>query len=160
LMEQQPGFVDAAMSNLVVCRFFASRAADMHAELSSSLAQLESGHAQYGSPATAAALSEGRGLVALREQDALRAVDYLHYAAAQWQALGHPYDQLRALVALGRALRQVGAVGEARAALDQALSLVEALAAQLDAAELKAAFLNSPLLQELHRAIAALSATA
>jgi hypothetical protein len=131
----------------------------MRVELKTSLTQLESAHAQYGSPVTAAALSEGRGLVALSERDAHRAVDYLQPAAAQWQVLGRPYDQVRVLVALGRALAQAGTAGEARLALDQALNLVEQLAAQLEDAEVQAAFLCSPLVQELDRAIAALSAT-
>src|SRR5207247_6614157 len=118
--------------------------------------QLERVDARLGSPTTAAALSEGRGLVALSERDGLRAVDYLRHAAARWQALGRPYDQVRVLVALGRALLQAGAAGEARVALDQALSLVGPLAAQLEDAEVQAAFLCSPLVQELDRAIAAL----
>jgi tetratricopeptide (TPR) repeat protein len=159
LMEQQQSFVDTSMSTLMVCRWFASRVPDMRAELNSSLAQLESAHAQYGSPVTAAALSEGCGLVALSERDAHRAVEYLQPAAAQWQALGRPYDQIRVLVALGRALSQAGAADEARLVLDQALNLVESLAAQLEDAEVQAAFLCSPLVQELDRAIAALSAT-
>jgi hypothetical protein len=85
-------------------------------------------------------------------------VEYLRQAAAQWQALGYPYDQVRVLIALGRTSSQAGAAGEARLALEQALNLVEPLAAQLEDAELQAAFLRSPLVQELHRAIAALSA--
>jgi hypothetical protein len=97
--------------------------------------------------------------VALSERDALRAVEHLHQAAAQWQALGQPYDQTRTLLDLGRALSQAGAAGEARLALDQALNLVEQLAAQLEDAEVQAAFLRSPLVQELDRAITALSAT-
>jgi hypothetical protein len=52
---------------------------------------------------------------------------------------------VRVLVALGRTLSQVGAAGEARVALDQALSLVELLAAQPGDAEVQAAFLCSPL---------------
>jgi len=140
------------MPHLAVCRWFASRAAEMREELKTSLALLERADARLGSPATAAALSEGRGLVALSEPDALRAVDYLHQAATQWQALDRPYDQARTLTDLGRALVLAGDAGEARAVLDQALRLVEPLAAQLDAAELKAAFLNSPLVQELRSA--------
>ena len=158
LMDQQPSFVDTHMSNLAVCRWFASRAPDMSVELNSSLAQLESAQAQYGSPATAAALSEGRSLVALSEGDALRAVEYLRHAAAQWQALGRPYDQARTLTDLGQVLMLTGDASEARAALDQAQSLVESLATQLDAAELKAAFLNSPLVQELRSARSAVLA--
>jgi tetratricopeptide (TPR) repeat protein len=159
LIEQERGFADTPMSNLVVCRWFASRTPDTRVELLTSLAQLECAHAQFGGPVTAAALSEGRGLVALSEGDALRAVDYLQQAAAQWQALGRPYDQARTLLDLGRALLQAGTASEARAALDQALSLVEPLAAQLEDAQVQAAFLCSPLVQELHRARAALSAT-
>ena len=150
LIEQQQYYWDSPMPHIAVCRWFASRAPDMRAELNSSLAQLESAHAQYGSPVTAAALNEGRGLVALSEPDALRAVEYLQHAAAQWQALGYPYDQVRVLVALGRALSQAGTADEARPALEQALNLVEPLAAQLEDAEMQAAFLCSPLVQELH----------
>jgi len=147
------------MPHLAVCRWFASRASEKGVELKTSLALLERADARLGSLATTAALNEGRGLVALSERDALRAVEYLRHAAAQWQALGYSYDQVRVLVALGRALLQAGTVGEARVALDQALNLVEPLAAQLEDAEVQAAFLCSPLVQELHRAIAALSAT-
>jgi DNA-binding SARP family transcriptional activator/tRNA A-37 threonylcarbamoyl transferase component Bud32 len=152
LIEQQQDYWDSTMPHLAVCRWFASRAAEMREELKTSLALLERVDARLGSPATAAALSEGRGLVALSEPDALRTVDYLHQVAAQWQALGRPYDQARTLSDLGRALALAGDAGEARAVLDQALSLVEPLAAQLDAAEQKAAFLNSPLVQELRSA--------
>jgi len=53
------------------------------------------------------------------------------------------------LTDLGRALALAGDATKARAALDQALSLVEALAAQLEDPEVKAAFLDSPLVQEL-----------
>jgi hypothetical protein len=53
---------------------------------------------------------------------------------------------------------QAGSAGEARLALDQALHLVEALAAQLDDAQVQAAFPCSPLVQELRHVIAALSA--
>ena len=53
-----------------------------------------------------------------------------------------------------------GDTGEARTALDQALSLVEALAGQLDDAELKDALLNSPLLQELQSVQSAVLAAA
>ncbi|MBC8075933.1 MAG: AAA family ATPase, partial [Chloroflexales bacterium] len=149
LFEQQPGFVDTYMSNLVVCRWFATRAPDLRLELKSSLAQLEYAHTQYGSAVTAAALSEGRGLVALSERDALRAVDHFHHAAMRWQALGRPYDQMRALSDLGRAFLQAGDDVQARTIFDWALSLIGTLAAQLEDPEVRAAFLNSPLVQEV-----------
>jgi tetratricopeptide (TPR) repeat protein len=116
------------------------------------LLALERADAQIGSPETAAALSEARGALALSEKDPLRPVEQLRRAAAGWQALGRPYDQARTLTDLGRALALAGDAPQARAAYDQALSLVESLAAQLDAGELKAAFLNSPLVQELRGA--------
>jgi tetratricopeptide (TPR) repeat protein len=153
LIEQQQDYWDSTMPHLAVCRWFASRAAEMPLELKASLAQLDRAVVQLGSPATTAALSEGRGLVALSERDAPRAVEYLQHAAAQWQALGYPYDQARTLIDLGRALAQAGDASEARVALNQALNLVEPLAAQLEDAEVQAAFLGSPLVQELHRAI-------
>ena len=56
-------------------------------------------------------------LSALSEGDALRAVEYLQHATAQWQALGRPYDQARTLTDLGRALVLAGDAGEARAAV-------------------------------------------
>jgi tetratricopeptide (TPR) repeat protein len=159
LVGQQQDYWDSTMPHLVVCSWFAGRADAMRAELKASLARLERADAQISSPATAAALTEGRGLVALREPDASRAVEYLRQAAAQWQALGHPYDQVRVLVALGGALAQTGAAREARLAFDQAQSLFEPLAAQLEDAELQAAFRSSPLVQELQSGLAALPAT-
>ena len=105
--------------------FFANRAPDKHEELITSLALLERVDTRLGSPATAAALSEGHGLVALSERDALRAVDYLRLASAQWQALDYLYNQVRVLVGLGRALSETAAADEARVAFDQALNLVD-----------------------------------
>ncbi len=122
------------------------------------LLTLERGDAQIGSRETAAAVSEARGMLALSEKEPLRAVEQLRQAASGWQTLGRPYDQTRTLTDLGRALALAGDASEARAALDQAQSLVESLAAQLDAAELKAVFLNSPLVQELRSAQSAVLA--
>ncbi len=153
LMDQQPDFLHPTIPHLAVCRWFASRSPDMRMELSVSFAQLERAHAQLGSPVTAAALSEGRGLVSLGERDALRAVEYLQRAAAQWQALGRPYDQARALGDLGRACIEAGDAVQASASIALALSLVETLAAQLEDPVLKATFLDSPLSQKLRSMI-------
>src|SRR4029434_2286535 len=101
------------------------------------------------SPETVAALSEARGALALSEAAPERAVDTLRRAVDCWQAMGRPYDQARALNDLGRALALSGDADAARAAFDQALSLIEILATQLENAEVKAAFLDSPLVQEL-----------
>jgi tetratricopeptide (TPR) repeat protein len=159
LIEPEHGYLDNPMSVLMVCRWFAGRAADMRAELSACLTELELAHAQYNTIATAASLGEGRGVVALREGEALRAVEYFQQAADQWQALGRPYDQARTLTDLGLALLQSGSAAEAHAALDGALGLVEALAAQLEDADMKAAFLASPVVQELQYARASLLVT-
>jgi tetratricopeptide (TPR) repeat protein len=110
---------------------------------------LSRAHAQIGGLETEAALREARGMLDLSEKEPIRAVEQLRQAAAGWQALGRPYDQARALTDLGRALALAGDATKARAALDQALSLVEALAAQLEDPEVKAVFLDSPLVQEL-----------
>jgi DNA-binding SARP family transcriptional activator/tRNA A-37 threonylcarbamoyl transferase component Bud32 len=120
------------------------------------LLALERADEQIRSPETAAALCEARGALALGEAAPERAVEAFRCAVACWQAVGRPYEQARVLIDLGRALALTGDTGEVRAALDQAESLLESLAAQLDAPELKAAFLNSPLVQELHRSRAAL----
>jgi DNA-binding SARP family transcriptional activator len=152
LIEQQQDYWDSTMPYLAACHWFAGCAPEMQKELAASLAQLERADTQLGSPATAASLSEARGLAALGEGGALRAIEYLQQAAMQWQALGRPYDEARVLVALGRALSQAGTADELHAALDRALNLVEALAAQLEDVEMHAAFLGSPLVQELQRA--------
>src|SRR5262249_994722 len=121
---------------------------------------LERADAQISSPETAAALSEARGALALSDAAPDQAVETFQRAVECWQAVGRPYEQARALSDLGRALALAVDAVEARAALDRALNLVESLAAQLDAAELKAAFLNSPLVQELRSACSAVLAAA
>jgi tetratricopeptide (TPR) repeat protein len=120
---------------------------------------LERAAAQIGGPETAAALSEARAALALGENDPLRAVEQLRHAAAGWQALDRPYDQARTLIDLGRALVLSGDVSEARTVLDQALGLVEQLAAELEDAEAREAFLCSPLAQELRSTRSAVLAT-
>jgi tetratricopeptide (TPR) repeat protein len=113
------------------------------------LQALECADVQIRSPETVAALSEARGALALSEAAPERAVDTLRRAVDCWQAMGRPYDQARALSDLGRALALSGDAPQARAAFDQALSLIEILATQLENPEVKAAFLDSPLVQEL-----------
>ena len=110
---------------------------------------LEQADAQIRSPETAAALSETRGALALGEGILGPAAESFRRAADGWEALGRPYDQARALGELGRSLALAGAAADARAALAQAQGLAEALAAQLDDPDMKAAFLNSPLVQGL-----------
>jgi tetratricopeptide (TPR) repeat protein len=149
LLNQHPIFVHTTMPVLIACRWFASPSSNIRAEVRTCLAHLESAHARYNSLVTAAALSEGRDLSALSERDTFRAVSYLQQAAAQWQALDYVYDQVRVLCDLGRTFVEVGDVEQARTTGDLAWSLIETLAAQLEDPETKAAFLASPLVQEL-----------
>ena len=68
----------------------------------------------------------------------------------------HRDPGLRALyTGLGNALLQLVDVSGARAAFEQALGLVERLAAQLEDEELKSSFLTSPLVWEIQTGLAA-----
>ncbi len=160
LMTQTPEFDPHNTVPLIfLCRWLAGRPTPSALDDARAMVlALERAAAQIGGLETAAAVSEARGILALSEKEPLRAVEQLRHAAADWQDLGRPYDQARTLTDLGQALALAGDASEARAALDQAQSLVESLAAQLDAAELKAVFLNSPLVQELRSARSAVLA--
>ncbi|HEU5100301.1 MAG TPA: tetratricopeptide repeat protein, partial [Roseiflexaceae bacterium] len=162
LLSRTPDFnSENTVPLLFLCRWLAGRPTPGALDDAKAMVlALSRADAQIGSPETAAALSEVRGVLSLSERAPDRAVEPLRRAVDGWQALGRPYDQARTLTDLGRALALAGDASQARTALDLALSLVESLAAQLDAAELKAAFLNSPLVQEFQRARSALSATA
>ena len=120
-----------------------------------SVQRLEKAHAQFGSRESEAAAHEGRGVLALADEEPpLTAAAHFRRAAQGWQEMGWPYNQARALHALAQSLLQGGEQKEAQEVLAQAWELVEALAAQLDDADLKTAFLNSPLatgIQEARR---------
>jgi hypothetical protein len=92
-----------------------------------------------------AALHEVRGMVALLQTKPGDAVASLRAAVAAWQTMERPYDQARALKKLGQALVQVGEQAEACATFAAAQQRIDALAAQLDDGEAKAAFLQAPL---------------
>ena len=87
--------------------------------------------------------------MALTEGNSLQAVEQFRQAVTLWQTLNRPYDQARALNSLSRTLIQAGESDEADVTFNQALSLIESLTAQLEEAELKTSFLNSPLIQEM-----------
>jgi hypothetical protein len=101
--------------------------------------QLERLDRQYGTPSTAACLLEGRGWLALAEGNGGETAVTFRQAADQWQVLGHPYDEARALSGLGQALVQGGDRKGAQLAGEQAEVLINALAAQLEDHELKSA---------------------
>jgi len=119
------------------------------------LYQLKLAHQQLGTSETEACLSEGHGTVALAEGNPSQAVEWFHHAIAGWEELGHPYDQARALKYLGQALAQSGDTEAAREAFEQAYTIVETLATQLDDVELKDSFLNSPLVREIQAGLTA-----
>jgi tetratricopeptide (TPR) repeat protein len=148
VIDQQPHIArHRTMPLLFTCYWFADRSTP---QTKASLQRLERIHIQLDNSITAAALSEGRGLVALTEGNSLQAVEQFRQAVTFWQRLNRPYDQARALNGLGQALIQVGESDEAGVTYDQALSLVESLAVQLEDVELKTSFLNSTLIQDIH----------
>ncbi len=68
------------------------------------LQQLERTLAIQNLPETAACLSEARGHVALAKTDYRGAIESLREALSRWTAQSRPYDQVRTLNSLGRAL--------------------------------------------------------
>jgi tetratricopeptide (TPR) repeat protein len=107
---------------------------------------------QRNNPVKVAIVDEGRGSLASAKGNYRQAVDGFRSAVRGWTAVGRSYDQVRALKGLGQALAQAGDTNGARATFDQALGVVEMLAAQLEDADLRTSFLNSPLVQEVRDA--------
>ena len=139
--------VEGALSLLAICQWLSAHPNQARLEDAyGCLHQLEFAHKQLGTLVTGVHLSEGRGSVALAEGNYSLAVEQFRQAVAGWKELSRPYDQARALKYLGQALVQSD---EARDVFKQAYAIVETLAAQLDDAELKDSFLNSPLVREL-----------
>ena len=131
---------------LWACGWFAGRPAGAAIDAAGAcVGRLELADAEFGSRESAGALAEGRGAVLLAAGDATRAAGQFHAAVAQWEALERPYDRARALASLADALATAGDPVAAHAAGEQARALVNALAAQLEDAALKRAFLDSPL---------------
>jgi hypothetical protein len=87
--------------------------------------------------------------LALAEGAAAAAATSFTHAAAGWQALGHPYDQARALCGLAQALARTDDRDGSHPAAEQAQDLMNVLAGQLEDPALKSSFLNSPLVQEI-----------
>jgi tetratricopeptide (TPR) repeat protein/DNA-binding SARP family transcriptional activator len=141
---------------LFSCQWLAARASPEGLDAARAcLRLLELSDGQRNNPVKVAILSEGRGSVALAEGNNLHAVEGFQQAVAGWKAVGRTYDQARALKGLGQALAQTDAIGDARTAFDQALAIVETLAAQLEDPRLRASFLDSPLVREVRDARAA-----
>jgi tetratricopeptide (TPR) repeat protein len=88
---------------------------------------------QYHTPATAACLLEGQGWLALIEGNVAAAAVAFKQAEAKWQALGHPYDQVRALGGLGQALALADDRRGVKSASARAEELINVLKAQSEA---------------------------
>ncbi len=141
------------MPLLFACYWFTRRSPSPGAlaQAQTSLQYLESVNQRFTTLVTQAALNEGQGIVALASSDSQQAIEQLHQAATLWQTIGRPYDQARALNSLACATRQSGELDEAQAACKQAFDIIQSLANQLEEDEAKNAFLNSPLVKEVHR---------
>jgi predicted ATPase/DNA-binding SARP family transcriptional activator len=113
--------------------------------------RLEKAHAHLQNRLSAASLYEVRAKAAGIRGEWAQAVAGYETAAANWEALQRPYDLLRTLAGLGQALAHTGDTAAATAVRRQAASLIEQLGAELDDAELKQAFLASPLVVESRR---------
>jgi tetratricopeptide (TPR) repeat protein len=135
-------YPNVGMALLLICRLPAAFGwTAMIGSAHSARQQLERLDRQYRTPATAACRLEGQGWLALAEADADKAAASFEQAAARWQGLGHPYDHARALIGFRQALTLVGDSDEAKSASEQAIELINPLAAQLEDPALKTSFL-------------------
>ena len=88
-----------------------------------------------GSPWAKAAAARCRGLLAAKQGDLAGAEAAIERALAELEGFGYPFEQGRALLALGTIRRQAQQKGPARAALEQAVAIFEDLGARLWAAK-------------------------
>lgn len=132
-----------------ICWLAAQKNEQAIEEAQTCVRRLERVERQIGNILTELALSEGRAIVAAAAGDSDGAIDHFQGAVAGWASLGRPYDHMRALKGLGEALAKKGDEQNARRAFEQALTIVEKLAAQLEEAALKESFLNSRLVREI-----------
>jgi predicted ATPase/DNA-binding SARP family transcriptional activator len=115
------------------------------------LDRLEKVHIQMQNQQSAASLYEVRAFAAEIRGEWGQAVSHYKVAAANWEALQRPYDHLRTLAGLSRALSYIADIASANAIQQQATSTIEQLANELDEPEVKQAFLASPLVMEIRR---------
>jgi len=135
---------DSIMPLLISCQHLARLTSPAAVEYARTCLTLLERHAQqYQTGQELAALAEARGCLVL-ESNPRQASQYFRQAAHDWELIGRPFDQARALVSLGNTLAAVGSLSEARSTYGQALNLFNALADQLDP-ETRTSFLNSPV---------------
>lgn len=142
--------VDCIPSLLFACRWLTKRVDPESDELfHSCLNRLEWIETQFHSLESKAALVEAQGYEALNQQSYPSAIDLFRTSETQWGKLGHPYDQLWALKSQGQTLFQAGFSGESQLTYNQASSIIDTLAAQLENDEQRASFLKSGLVQNI-----------
>lgn len=143
-------FPNMSMALLFICQLPALLdAPEMVHAAQFALQQLVRLDEQFNTQATTACLREGRGWLSLVEGNGGETAVAFQQAAARWQALDHPYDMARTLHGLGQALAQSGDRRSAHVAWEQAIEVINRLAAQLDDHELRVVFLNSLLVREI-----------
>jgi tetratricopeptide (TPR) repeat protein len=141
-------YPNIAMALLFICRApFALAHLEMAGHARSAWRQLQRLDRQYNTQITSACRLEGEGWLALAEPELSRAVAAFEEAVALWRELGQPYDTIRALSGWGEALTRQGHRNKATAALEQAMSLIDDLASQLEDPDLKRSFLDSALVR-------------
>jgi tRNA A-37 threonylcarbamoyl transferase component Bud32/tetratricopeptide (TPR) repeat protein len=147
--------VSSIMPLLFGCGWFAAQANNGDESLDdakTNLHLLERLFNQTKSSVAEVALQEARGILALAEGNHEEAIRHYRAAAGGWQKLARQYDQARALHGLAQALMHANDTVQAGVAVAQGLEIIETLAGELDEADIKAAFLNSALVQQLHQA--------
>lgn len=143
-------FPNVAMALLFICRApFVYGYLEMAGQGRSALHQLQRLDRQYNTRITTACRLEGEGWLTLAEAEFSRAVAAFEETVALWRELGQPYDTMRALSGWSKALTQLGDRGKASAALEQAMTLIDNLANQLEDMDLKRSFLDSALVWEV-----------
>jgi tetratricopeptide (TPR) repeat protein len=145
-------YPNADMALLTICHMpLAFGWATMTDAARSAWEQLERLDGQYRTPATAACRLEGLGWITLAEGNAVQAAASLGQALTGWQELGHPYDQVRVLSGISRALTQAKDHDGIKMTIQQAMGLINSLAAQLEDPALKTSFLASMFVRDIQK---------
>ena len=143
-------YPNVGMALLFICRApVAHNHPQMVAHARSARQQLQRLDRQYRTPLTTACRFEAEGWLYLADAQAEKAIPSFQDAVARWQAVGHPYDQARALSGSSRALLQTGNSKEAASAAQQASALIRSLAAKIQDPTLKDTFLSSALARQI-----------
>lgn len=113
------------------------------------LGPLEKVHAQMPNRQSAASLCEVRAMAAGARGEWEEAASSYEAAAATWEALQRPLDQLRALSGLASALVGAGQPAALDAVRERARLPIDALAGELDDRAVRDSFLMTPLVRRL-----------